>query len=68
MNGFTRIFRKQYAISLWDRNSNGSGIDAEVGSSVLYREADEVCKLAYDNAVHVIIPVDKIVFTEIYPS
>ena len=43
---------------------NGSGINAEEGTSVLYKTEDAVCKLAYDNAIHVIIPVDKIVFTE----
>lgn len=44
---------------------NGSSIDAEVGTLVLYREEDAVCRLAYDNAIHVILPVDKIIFTEL---
>lgn len=59
---------KGFLFSTVEQVFNGSSINAEVGSSVLYREADEVCKLAYANAIHVILPVDKIVFTEIYPS
>lgn len=43
---------------------NGSSIIVEEGDSVLYKEGDEVCRLAYDNAVHVILPIDKVIFSE----
>lgn len=49
---------------IWDGNS----INAQVGTLVLYKEADKVCQLAYDNAVHVIMPVDKVIFTENFPT
>lgn len=53
-----------FLFSTVEQVSNGSNIDAEVGTLVLYKVEDAVCRLAYDNAIHVVIPVDKIIYTE----
>jgi hypothetical protein len=43
---------------------NPEGVAVQVGDSVLYKDEDVVCRLAWDNATHVILPIDKIVFIE----
>lgn len=35
-----------------------------IGSSIIFNRTDEVCQLAWDNAVYPIIPADKIIGTE----
>lgn len=46
--------------AIWD----GDSIAASVGDSILYKESDVVCILAWDNGKYPLIPVDKIIFTE----
>ncbi len=38
---------------------------AQVGDSVLFKEADVECRLAYDNSAHTIIPEVKLVLREV---
>lgn len=37
---------------------------ATVGDEVLYRQGDEECRLVWDNATWVLLPIDKIIVTE----
>lgn len=37
---------------------------ATVGDEVLYKQGDEECRLVWDNATWVLLPIDKIIVTE----
>lgn len=43
---------------------NESTSNNAIGDSVLFKESDVVCKLTWDNAIHQIVPIDKIILTE----
>lgn len=45
---------------IWD----GDSIVVSVGNNVLYNQNDMVCRLAWDNAIRVLIHKDKIIYTE----
>ncbi len=46
---------------------NGGDINAQIGQSVLFKEDDVICRLAWDNGTYSLIPVNKILLTEQTP-